>query len=179
MWNRRSIWFFGLLAVLGAVAVTLPIIYNLREQLLPEQVAEARRRWEEHGTRDYDLSYQVRYDREQQVDEYKIKVRGGKVVSVVRNNEVRMFEDAAALVLGLPCLALEHPDENFQQHTVENFFKSIEAILHEDSTAAKRNYATASFDAVDGHPLHFVHRVAGTGRRLEWTIKLERVGEEH
>jgi hypothetical protein len=174
--KRRWIWFFLVLVGLGAVGLTFPIVYNLGQQLTPEQVAQARQRWQEHGARDYDLDYQVRFDREEQADSYKVKVRDGKVVSVVRNNEVRLFEDAAALLLGLLCLGLERPDENFQQHTVEHFFKHIETTLREDSSAAKRNYATASFDSFDGHPTHYVHRVAGTGKRLEWTIKLTRPG---
>jgi hypothetical protein len=49
------VWFFGVLAVLAVVAVSLETWYNLGQQLTPAQLEDARRRWQEHGPRDYDL----------------------------------------------------------------------------------------------------------------------------
>ena len=53
---RRWVPFFLVLVALGAVAVVVPIVYNLRLQLRPEQLEQARQRWREQGPPDYDLS---------------------------------------------------------------------------------------------------------------------------
>jgi hypothetical protein len=173
---RRSwLWFFGVLIVLAGVALVMPIVYNLRQQLTPGQLEAARRRWQEHGTPDYDLTYSARYDRDPDADEYWVKVRGGRVVAVVCNGRVLRFDDLAGLGLGLACRML--PPEDVSDQTVEGFFRHMEDFLRQDAASpGRRNFATASFDSRDGHPIRYVHRIAGTSRRLEWQIKLTRIG---
>jgi hypothetical protein len=170
----RSLWFFVPLVVLGAVGVVIPIVYNLGLQLKPEQLVGARERWREHGTQDYDLDYMARYDQLPEPDEIGIRVRGGKVVRVIMNTEVLRFDDAAGLALGLAVRTL--PPRDFSGQTVEGMFDQIEKRMREDAASAgRRNYATASFDLRDGHPIRYVHRVSGTKLREEWQIKLTRV----
>ena len=54
-------------------------------------------------------------------------------------------------------------------------FARIDARLKKDTERTdRRNYATASFDKQDGHVTHFVHRVAGSREREEWTVRLTR-----
>ena len=62
MRRRRWLWFFVTLAGLSALALTTLIVYNLRQQLRPEQLAEARERWQQHRPDDYDLDYTLRQD---------------------------------------------------------------------------------------------------------------------
>jgi len=172
--RRRWLWFYVPLTVLAVIALVTPIVYNLGLQLTPGQLAAARQRWRDHGTPDYDLLYTARYDREADAEEYWVKVRGGRVVSVACNGQMLLFDDLAGLGLGLAARGL--PPEDVSGQTVEGFFRQIEEWLREDAQSSRRrNYATASFDIRDGHPIRYVHRVAGTGQRLEWQIKLTRV----
>lgn len=176
--TRRWIVFFALLAVMAAAGIVLPIVYNLGLQLKPEQVTAARERWREHGTGDYDLDYHVKIDGTSQAGEYDyaVQVRGGKVVFVGCNGVVLWIDPAAALAAGLAARAL--PPEDVRAYGVEAIFREIETALQRDAESGnRRTYATASFDARDGYPTHYVHRVGGTKERVEWTIKLTRVGE--
>ena len=56
--SRRWVWYFVVLALMGATAIILPIVYNLSLQLRPEDLAAARQRWKANGPRDYDLQFQ-------------------------------------------------------------------------------------------------------------------------
>ncbi len=125
------------------------------------------------GTPNYDLHYSERKDREPISDEVWVKVRGGRVVQMVENGEVLRFDDVAGLVFGPVTKCLPRLDLSSQ--TVEGMFDAIEKRLKEDlASTGRRNYATASFDSRDGHPVRYVHRIAGTNQRLEWQIKLTR-----
>jgi hypothetical protein len=178
--NRRWIWFFAVLAALGAAAVVIPVVYNLRQQLRPEQLAEARERWRQFGTDDYDLAFEVRYDTDPRPDQHQVQVRDGKVVSWVINGEQQIRTPGAPLPDARP---LDNPPgagdatlEVWKRPDVEGIFNMIEKWLQEDAASTgRRNFATASFDPRDGHPFHYVHRVAGTRQRQEWNIKLTRV----
>jgi len=159
---------------MALAAIIIPIAYNLEIQLRPEQLAQARQRWQEHGIPDYDLDYMVRIDRDPIADEYRVKVRGGKVVAVIGNRDVLLVDERAGLLFG-PAIRALHT-EGFQQHRVEGLFQQIEAdFQHDVQPGQRRNYVTASFDARDGHPVRYIRRVAGTSERLEWIIKLTRV----
>ena len=54
--SSRWVWFFILLAVLAPAGSGTLIWFNLRQQLRADQLAEARRRWQEKGPRDYVLA---------------------------------------------------------------------------------------------------------------------------
>lgn len=172
---RRWIAFFLVLAVLGAVAVVVPILYNLGIQLKPEQLAEAQQRWRENAPTDYDLAYLVKSEYggvAAQDREYLVQVRGGRIVLVEDTGEVVYVDPALAAVAGPAPLALALDDPN--RYGVPALFAEMEAALRQDATT-RRNFATASFDARDGHPFHYVHRARGTRDRIEWNIKLTRV----
>ncbi len=171
--HRSWLWFYGILVFLAITGLSIPIVYNLRLQLTPEQLARARALWQEKGTRNYDLNYSQRRDRENEADEVWVKVRGGKVVEMMVNGDPVRFDDVAGLVLGPATRSL--PPRDLSSQTVDGLFDQIEATLKRDQESpGRRNYATASFDTRDGHPVRYVHRVAGTGQRLEWQIKLEK-----
>jgi hypothetical protein len=177
--NRRWVWFFAVLATLGVVAVVIPIVYNLRQQLRPDQLAEARERWRQNGARDYDLAFEVKYDTDPQADEHAVKVRDGKVVSWVVNGEELARTPAQSPT---PLQRGEAPPggeallEVWKQPDVAGLFNMMQKWLEEDAAAGgRRNFATASFDVRDGHPTRYIHRVAGTRQRQEWNIKLTRV----
>src|SRR5260370_25864130 len=110
---RRGQWlvFFLLLGVLGAVAVIVPIVYNLGLQLKPEGVARARTLWGEKGPRDYDLELMRREDRQENTDEYRVKVRHGQVTSGVgKRVGLILVDEAVGLALG-PMMCEQPPDD--------------------------------------------------------------------
>src|SRR5262245_28870815 len=55
--NRGWIWYFVILAVLTVTSITILIWYNLKHQLKPEHLAQARALWKQHEPRDYHLKY--------------------------------------------------------------------------------------------------------------------------
>jgi hypothetical protein len=169
--SRRWIGFFIVLAMLAAVAIIVPLVYNLSIQLRPEQLVEARRRWQESGVPNYDLEYLVRTKHSGQEEEsaYLVQVRSGQVVLVVCNSAVVYLDPSLALVAGLGAPALS--PENPRRFGVPALFDEIEAALRADESSGRRNFATAQFDPTDGHPFHYVHRTRGTKERVEWNIR--------
>ena len=137
--SRRWLWFFGLLAMLVAVSVALPLIYNLRMQLTPAQLAEAEERWRHNGPTDYDLDFVERHNDDQEGDKLLIRVRGGKVVNFLRAGE--------------PVSEKELSASEWQAYSVPGLFRQIGEQLQEDRAAGRRNYATAFFDRKTGFPV--------------------------
>jgi hypothetical protein len=166
--------FFALLTMLAIAAIAVPIVYNLSLQLDPEDVRVARQRWQEHGPSDYVLEYLVKHDRDPRGDEYWVKVRNGQVVSVFRNGAPLLLDNAAGLFLGFGSRTL--PEGDYSAYGVDGLFDEIERLVHEGiGGEGKRDYATATFDKVDGHPVRFIFRVARSDTRLEWQVKLRRL----
>jgi hypothetical protein len=179
--SRRWLWFFAVLAVLGIVAMVVPVVYNLRLQLRPEQLAEARQRWREHAPADYTLEVLTNTttpDGGEERDEYAVVVRGGQVRAVganrklVHEKELVYADPALAVLLGPGILAL--PPEDLRRYGVEALFDQLEEALRHNEAAGGRNYLTAQFDPIDGHPLHCVRRIRGTKERVEWFVRLIR-----
>jgi hypothetical protein len=159
--SRAWVWFFVALGVMGAAAVTLPIVYNLSIQLRPEELTAARERWKENGRPDYDLQYQekITEDKVQSESNWFVEVRDGKVTTAT-------------------CDGRELSAADYPNLTVEGQFTVIENGLQLDlAEGLRRNYATAAFDLRDGHPTHYVRRVRGSGDRLEWNVNLFKPGE--
>jgi hypothetical protein len=172
--SRRWIGFFLVLAGLAAVAIIVPLFYNLSIQLRPGQLVEARRRWQENAPLNYDLEYLIRTTHSGQDEEraYLVQVRGGQVVLVVCNSEVVYLDPSLALIAGLGVSVLSSEDP--KQFGVPALFDEIEAALLRNELSGRRNFATAQFDSKDGHPFHYVHRVRGAKERVEWNIKMTR-----
>ncbi len=181
---KRGLWiyFFLVLAVLGVVAVVVPIRYNLGLQLKEEDVVRAKKLWLEKGPRDYDLELMRREHRlmrgggvEEIADEYRVKVRDGRITSVVsRGRGDLLVDESVGLAVG-PVIRVEPPPDDLPPVTIEELFKEIEDHVQSDGSAGtgRKNYAMASFVMKeDGHPTRYVHRVAGTKQRIEWNAKL-------
>jgi hypothetical protein len=174
-YSRRSwVLFFLVLSGLGLAALTIPIVYNLSLQLRPGQLAAARQRWRSKAPADYDLKVleRITHGTEEEDNEYFVAVRGGRPVLMGCNGEVLFVDPALAWMLGLAILTV--PQEDPRAHDVEGMFDHIEETLKKDVSLGGRNYCTAAFDANDGHPQRFVHRVRGTRERLEWIVRLEK-----
>lgn len=174
--SRRWIGFFVVLGTLSVVAIVVPLVYNMSLQLHPEQLAAARRRWQENGSADYDLSYLVKRElggvaaRE---EEYLVQVRGGRVVLLADEREVVYVDPRLAVVAGPVVLAVL--SENPRHYGVPALFEEIEAAVRQRAAGEPRDYIKADFDPKDGHPYHFIHRVPRTKDRVEWFVKLTRL----
>jgi hypothetical protein len=160
--------FFALLVVLATFAVALPLLYNLRQQLRPEQLQAARQRWREHGPKDYDLTFAVTYDRDPLAERHIVLVRGGKVVLALREGEMVSLAPALRAAIGLPAGGLGRE----QGRDVPAIFDHIESLLAGQDTDARRNFIVGAFDPKDGHPRRFVFRIRGTSTREEWNLRL-------
>ena len=155
--SRRWAWYFGVLLVLGIVAVTVPLVYNLKAQLTPEELEAARALWKENGPTDYELLYQERIDAGP-VETFRVEVRGDKV-SIWRREggKEKNLEELT-------------PAQR-QAYTVPGLFERMERFLKQNEKTSRRNYVSAAFDAKDGHPIH-LRRVSGTQQRLEWVVEM-------
>jgi hypothetical protein len=175
--SRRWIGFFVVLAVLGVTAMIAPLVFNWRIQLRPEQLADARKRWQENAPANYDLEYLVELKQETEAEpeksEYLVQVRAGRVVLVMDTGEVLYLDPSLAIIAGPSVLALSSEDAS--KYGVPALFDEIEAALRQDEKEGRKNYAQAQFDPEDGHPLHYVRSVRGTKERVEWHVKLKRV----
>ncbi|MFL5241517.1 MAG: DUF6174 domain-containing protein [Gemmataceae bacterium] len=165
---RKSgwIWFFLFLAVTGSLAIAIPLVYNVQQQLRPEQLSAARRLWQEKAPANYDLEYQVRRqfatdseDHLPDLERFRLEVRGGEIISIKKDGEP------------LP------PSEG-SHHSVDALFDLMERNLEmDDKSQGPRNFAHAQFDKSDGHPTVYVHRVMGSRQRLQIIIQLTRIEE--
>jgi hypothetical protein len=169
---RSSSWrwvgFFVVLVLLAGAGITLPIVYNLGQQLKPEQLAAARQLWQQKGPRDYDLTYSVTYDREPRGERHVVQVREGVVVYAGCEGEVTAMAPALAAVVGLPAGG----SADGAGRDVNAIFAHIEGLLDEQQTAQRRNFIVAVFDPKEGYPRRFIRRIRGTKTREEWDVRL-------
>src|SRR5262245_18613686 len=155
--NRRWVWYFLALLILTAAAIITPIVYNLNQLLTPEQLDQARARWQANGSDDYDLVLVERRDGEEQGVEYRARVRGGQL------QELRE-DDVPVTLSGLRARARA-------RFTVPGLFDQINGNLERDA-GRREVFATAYFEKKLGYPIRYVRRVRGTGERLEYVISL-------
>lgn len=153
--SRHWIWFFVVLGVLAVIGVTVPVAYNLSRQLKPEQLADARAKWNACRPRDYDLKY---IKKGIVNGTFEVQVRGGKVV--------------AATLDGRP---LE--ERLFAAHDMNGLFDDIERFLEMDaSPGSPRAFMVAQFDERDGRLLHFVRSAAR--QRIQIDVQLQPVTDQ-
>ncbi len=154
--NHAWIWYFALLAVLTVVTAGALVVFNLGQQLKPEQLEAARKLWEQKGPTSYDLMYKVQRGEGASADEISVQVRKGRVIGVTDN--------------GRPLGA-----EKFRYYGMTALFDDIDRFLEEDGKPDKpRTFARARFDPQDGHLLEYVRRVMGTRPIQRVEIRVER-----
>ncbi len=146
--NRSWIWFFVVVGLLAAIAVTVLIVYNLGQQLRPEQLEAAMQLWAEKGPKSYNLSYSIKRNHDPP-ETYHAEIRKSRVSSASRNGtplEPRLwpYQDMRAL------------------------FWDVQRFLEEDAKPGKpRAFARAVFSAQDGGLQYYVRSVSGTRERIE------------
>jgi hypothetical protein len=148
--SRAWIWFFVILGILTATAITIEVWYNVQQQLTPERLAEARKKWSANGPASYHLEYTL--SRIGNTDKYEVEVRGGKVAWAMCNGQL---------------------DEERQLHyrDMPALFRFIQDYLEQDGQPGQpRTYATATFAPDDGHLLHYTRSVMSKRERQEFLI---------
>ncbi len=157
---RRWVWFFVLLALPLPFVITIPIWYNLRQQLDPERLAAARQRWREHGPRDYVVDYAVRHEYNPEPggrtpERYAVTVRDGKARSVT----------------GAGGRELTPGEYDFA--TMEELFDLIERQLREAAEeGGRRPFMIGVFGREDGHVARYRRSVVRTRELFEVEAKL-------
>ena len=148
--NRGWIWFFVILGCLTAAAIVVQVWFNVQQQLTPELLTAARRKWADKGPRDYDLEYQ--FKKIDSTDTYQVQVRSGKVILSIENGQLE-------------------PERLFHYRDMRALFTFIEEFLDQDRQPGRpRTYVTASFDSNDGHLLHYTRSVMSKRERQEITV---------
>ncbi len=168
--NRGWLWYFSIVFLLTVIATTTLIVFNLRQQLKPEQLAAARQLWKEHGPKDYELRYTTKTGEEGRVTHYVVVVRGGKVQSLTLNKQQVL--DRATLDPKAPLDRQDNrPIADFGGYGMEAMFNQIEDFLDKDSKPGQpRVYVRGVFDPQDGHLLRYVRSVMSGRERLEIVV---------
>jgi hypothetical protein len=150
--SRRWIWYFALLFALALVATVVLVVYNLRQQLKPEQLAAARALWKERGPANYTMSYTTRVN-EEPADRYWAKVQGGTVVDAKYNGQ-------------------SEPPERRAYRSMDGLFDFVEKFMQMDTEPGRpKTYVRAIFDDQKTGGLRwYVRRVMGSRQRVEITV---------
>jgi len=161
--NYGWIYFFVFITIASVGMAGFMIWYNLRLQLKPEQLAEAKQLWAEKGPKSYDMVYTKQLNADSRADKFEVKVRAGKV------EEVRMN--------GQPLV--KNPDEERDpriHHSMDRLFVDIEKFMDIDQKpGAPKVFVTAIFEPEDGTLRRYIRRVSGTTQRIEMHIVLKAV----
>ena len=151
--NRRWIWFFVVVFTLAILATVTLVVFNLQQQLTPEQLAAARKLWKEKGPRNYTMTYTTRVNEDTNLSHYWVKVRGGKVVASKYN--------------GNP-----ESSELLHYRGMDGLFDDIERFMMKDSEkGSPKAFVLAIFDSQNAGALRkYVHRVMGGRHRVEINV---------
>ena len=171
--SRAWIAFFAVLTVLAVAGVTLPIVYNLGQQLTPAELAAARARWDAAGPTDYDLTFSIRYDGDQLAERHIVSVRGGKPAFAVCEGEVIYAAPALGSLLGLA----GYNGERQRPRDMPAIFGHIAELLNDQEESGGKHFLAVAFDPKNGHPRRLVQRVRGSSTRQEWQFRLWLPGE--
>ena len=168
--SRRWVPFFVILVGLAVTGVTLPIVYNLGQQLRPEQLAAAKALWAQSGPTDYDLTFTIKYDREPEAERHLVIVRQGRIVWASCEGELVQVSPALGAAIGVVAGGSSHGGRD-----VPAIFTHLEALL---ATGEKQgNFLVAVFDPKTGWPRRVIRRVRGTSTREEWNLRVWKPGE--
>jgi hypothetical protein len=149
------IWYFSVLAILTIIATATLAIYNLRQQLKPEQLDAAIALWAAKGPKDYVLVYTAKKTEisGEMDDHYVVKVHGGQATEV--------------LVNGAP---LE--DRQLAYYGMHRLLQNLERFMEIDAEPGRpKTYVRGDFDAKTGAVLRYVRRVMGSRQRVEIVVE--------
>jgi hypothetical protein len=150
--NKRWIWFFVALAILGFLAIGINLAYNLGEPLTPEKLHAARALWRQHRPANYDLKILTAQAGGTVQNRYTLKIRGGQIVEfLVNGREAEPLLDRE----GHRNTAEERRQR--ENYDIDGLFDAIEELMQQDRIAGRTTFTRARFDKTDGH-LQFYER---------------------
>jgi hypothetical protein len=156
--NPAWIWYFAVLAILTVAAISILIWFNLKQQLKPEQLAEAKTLWKKNRPSNYDLTYAKKGGA---AGTFFVEVRNGKVVSVTLDGR-EITRDDRPLDPSL-----------YPRYDMGGLLDDLDQFLRLDAEPNRpRTFTIATFDPEDGHLIHYIRRVMGTSERIEITAQL-------
>jgi hypothetical protein len=149
----------GAVLCLAGVVAALWLTRDPIPPLTDAALADARRKWNENGPADYDMTLQMSGDQDGQ---YEVTVRGGEVTELRRGNHPIPKRGEAWRYCSVPGLFLlidmELADAKQEQSNPEN-------------KSARQVRRAAQFDDVDGRPTRFRGITYGdVHRQIEWRI---------
>lgn len=151
--NRGWIWYFVILAFLTVLATTILVVYNLNQQLKPEQLEKAWQVWKEQGPHSYHLVYTIKINEPSSTDHYDVKVKDTAVIQAAVNGQ-------------------QEPANRLHYYGMEKLFGYIDSNLERDQKKGQpRTYTRALFDPDHGGLRSYVRRVMGSKERVEITVE--------
>jgi hypothetical protein len=158
--NRGWLWYFLILVVLTIAATGILVVYNLGQQLKPEELEAARKLWDEKGPANYTLVYKTKNKDDEEVT-YRVKVREKKTVEATFSSSSKN---------------LSIDKEQLGHYGMHGLFVDVERFMEIDQKkGARRIFCRAIFDPETGAIRWYVRRVMGSTERLEITVeKLEK-----
>lgn len=150
--RRYGLWFCLITFLLAIVASATLIVYNIRQQLRPEDLEKAWQLWKAKGPTDYELVYEVRRQ-DSPPETYVAQVRQRRTRAAWRNEQP------------LEARLLSY-------YNMDALFAQIQAFLQQDAQPQRpRVFTRAIFDPQDGHLHWYVRRVLGSSERVEITVR--------
>lgn len=152
--NRKWVWVFVALVVLGVAAISINWVYNARQQLTLDELHRQRELWDRAGPRDYLLETQMGGGW------YAVQVRNGRVESAL----YKATSDAP----GQPLRA-----DQYDFYTMPGLFDIMQRNLERDAQPrAPRASNRAEFDPENGRLI--MYRRAGRGEEKPVIILVKR-----
>jgi hypothetical protein len=152
--SRKWIWYFAVLGVLTVIATSTLAVYNIKQQLKPEQLAAAIDLWDAQGPKNYVLEYTARKTVESvdMSDAYIVKVKDGVAYEVLDNGQ-----------------PLE--PRQLAYYGMHRLLQDVERFMEMDmKPGAPSTYRRGDFDGKTGALVRYVRRVMGTRQRLEINV---------
>jgi hypothetical protein len=160
--NRGWIWFFVVLGILAAAAVTINMLYSARQRLTMDQLRSAQERWDRTGPRDYDLVIDKTIGSatpggDKTRDRITVEVRGGK--------------GRAGKINGQPL------DERLlSEYDMAGWLSFVEEFVRQsEKPDAPRTFLSADFEPKTGALLRFRRSVRTTREWVEVVFQLTTV----
>ena len=176
--NRRWLWVFVGLGILGLLAMGINYAYNVGEPLTLEKLHAARALWEQKRPSNYDLrivfsgEYMSADNRRGTlVDQFEVHVRDKKVTGfLVNGKEPEPLLDESGQ------RRLDDERLRRESYDISGIFDSIEDLMNKDRREQNPTFMRARFDPADGHVTLFTRQLE---RRREQYIQiaLKKVGE--
>lgn len=169
--NRGWLWFFVVLIVLTVAATAILWVYNSQQQLTAEELAAARKLWDEKRPASYVMTYTKNGSSQGNsfFATFVVSVSKGQVRSVVMRQKVeensRMKEVESKL-----------PRRQYSQYDMGGVFSDLHGFLKvkAQATSQGRVYLTAQFDPADGHVLGYIYSNPAIPQRVQVTVEIER-----